>query len=73
MKAGKPNKNGRLYPRSVMENQVSKYQEQIGERRSLGELGHPPSPTINLDKVSALQIPDGGIDIQKFIETFLEG
>tara|TARA_R110000824_G_scaffold158061_2_gene331666 strand:- start:9095 stop:9742 length:648 start_codon:yes stop_codon:yes gene_type:complete len=54
MQAEKPNKNGRLYPRSVMENQVSKYQEQIGERRSLGELGHPPSPTINLDKVSHL-------------------
>ena len=54
MQAEKPNKNGRLYPRSVMENQVSKYQEQIGEKRSLGELGHPPSPTINLDKVSHL-------------------
>lgn len=27
---------------------------------------------INLDKVSALQIPDGGIDIQKFIEYYNE-
>ena len=27
---------------------------------------------INLDKVSALQIPDGGIDIQKYIEFYNE-
>jgi len=49
-----PNKNGRIYPRGIMEKEVSRYQELIGEKRSLGELGHPPTPTVNLDKVSHL-------------------
>ena len=54
MEADTPNKNGRIYPRQIMDNQVTKFQEQIKEKRSLGELGHPPTPTINLDKVSHL-------------------
>lgn len=54
MQADKANKNGRVYPRSVMEKEVNRYQELINEKRSLGELGHPPNPTINLDKVSHL-------------------
>lgn len=54
MQADKPNRNGRLYPKSVMEKEVNRYQELIRERRSLGELGHPDNPSINLDKVSHL-------------------
>ena len=49
-----PNKNGRIYPKGIMEKEVSRYQELINEKRSLGELGHPPTPTVNLDKVSHL-------------------
>jgi hypothetical protein len=49
-----PNKNGRIYPKGVMEKEVGRYQELINEKRSLGELGHPPTPTVNLDKVSHL-------------------
>ena len=49
-----PNKNGRIYPRGIMEKEVGNYQELINEKRSLGELGHPPTPTVNLDKVSHL-------------------
>jgi len=52
MQSNKQNKNGRLYPKSVMEKEVNRYQELIREKRSLGELGHPPNPTVNLDKVS---------------------
>lgn len=48
------NKNGRIYPKSIMEKEVGRYQELINEKRSLGELGHPPTPTVNLDKVSHL-------------------
>lgn len=48
------NRNGRIYPKAVMEKEVSRYQEQISAKRSLGELGHPPNPTVNLDKVSHL-------------------
>jgi hypothetical protein len=54
MQSNKQNKNGRLYPKSIMEKEVSRYQELIREKRSLGELGHPPNPTVNLDKVSHL-------------------
>ena len=54
MQADKQNKNGRMYPRGIMEKEVSRYQDLIREKRSLGELGHPPNPTINLNQVSHL-------------------
>ena len=54
MQADKQNKNGRLYPKGIMEKEVSRYQDLIREKRSLGELGHPPNPTINLNQVSHL-------------------
>jgi hypothetical protein len=52
MQAEKANRNGRMYGRSIMEREVQKYQELINEKRSLGELGHPPNPSINLNQVS---------------------
>ena len=52
MQAEKPNRNGRIYGRGIMEREVQKYQELINENRSLGELGHPPNPSINLNQVS---------------------
>jgi len=54
MQADKENKNGRIYPRAVMEKELERYQTLIKEKRSLGELGHPPNPTINLNNVSHL-------------------
>lgn len=49
------NRNGRIYPKNVMENAVDKYiREYVNTRRSVGELNHPDGPTINLDKVSHL-------------------
>jgi len=54
MQADKENRNGRLYPKSVMESAVDSYQQLIKEKRSLGELGHPPNPQINLNQVSHL-------------------
>ena len=52
MQAEKPNRNGRIYGKGIMEREVQKYQELINEKRSLGELGHPPNPSINLNQVS---------------------
>ena len=47
------NRNGRIYPKAVMESAVSKYiDEQVSKGRAVGELNHPEGPTINLDKVS---------------------
>ena len=47
------NRNGRIYPRPVMERAVDKYvTEQVKMGRAVGELNHPDGPTVNLDKVS---------------------
>ena len=47
------NRNGRMYPFSIMEREVKRYNEQYVEKgRALGELGHPDGPTVNLDRVS---------------------
>lgn len=46
------NRNGRVYPKPIIENCVKTYQKEIDLKRAVGELGHPNSPTTNLDKVS---------------------
>jgi hypothetical protein len=47
------NKNGRVYSKPIMQNEVNRYTEQyIKKNRAYGELGHPDSPSINLDRVS---------------------
>ena len=49
------NRNGRVYPKAIMEKAVGKYvNEQVKTGRSVGELNHPEGPTVNLDKVSHL-------------------
>lgn len=53
MQANKPNRNGRMYPREILEGACNKYvTEQVSKGRAVGELNHPEGPTINLDKVS---------------------
>lgn len=53
MQAESKNRNGRIYPRDVMESAVNKYvTEQVATGRAVGELNHPDGPSINLDKVS---------------------
>lgn len=47
------NRNGRVYPKEVMQKEVDRYtKEYINKNRAYGELGHPDSPSINLDRVS---------------------
>jgi len=46
-------RNGRIYPKQIMESAVDKYvTEQVSKNRAVGELNHPEGPTVNLDKVS---------------------
>ena len=53
--ADKKNRNGRVYPKPILENAVNKYvKEQVKTHRAVGELNHPEGPTVNLDKVSHL-------------------
>jgi hypothetical protein len=47
------NRNGRMYPEQTMDKEVNRYIKEYVERnRAYGELGHPDTPTINLDRVS---------------------
>jgi hypothetical protein len=42
-----------MYPESVMDNEVGRYiKESVEKNRAYGELGHPDTPSINLDRVS---------------------
>jgi len=53
--AEQKNRNGRIYPKAIMEKAVNKYvKEQVSQKRAVGELNHPEGPTVNLDKVSHL-------------------
>ena len=53
MQADSKNRNGRVYPKEILERAVNKYvTEQVNSGRAVGELNHPEGPTINLDKVS---------------------
>lgn len=47
------NRNGRMYPKQVLEREVNRYNEQFVQKgRAFGELGHPDGPQINLDRIS---------------------
>lgn len=53
MQANIKNRNGRMYPAEVLDKEVKRYvSENVDKNRAYGELGHPTSPTINLDRVS---------------------
>ena len=47
------NKNGRMYKEETMRKEVGRYvTESVEKNRAFGELGHPDTPSINLDRVS---------------------
>lgn len=47
------NKNNRMYKMDTLRNEVERYSEEfIKTNRALGELGHPDTPTLNLERVS---------------------
>jgi hypothetical protein len=47
------NKNNRMYKMDTLRNEVVRYtNEYIKENRALGELGHPDTPSLNLERVS---------------------
>ena len=57
------NRNGRVYEKEILEKEVRRYNaEFINKKRAFGELGHPDSPTVNLERVSHMitsLYPDG--------------
>lgn len=47
------NRNGRMYPKRVMQESIRKYQETfIDTKRAMGELNHPTSPQVNPERAS---------------------
>jgi hypothetical protein len=47
------NRNGRMYPKSILDREANRYiKEYVDQKRAFGELGHPDTPSINLDRVS---------------------
>jgi hypothetical protein len=61
-KYGILNRNGRIYPESVLKEQDRLYQAAIRERRAVGELDHPESSVIAGDRIS-----------HNIVETWWEG
>ena len=63
MQADIKNRNGRVYPMEVLDEEVKKYNKNfIEQKRAFGELGHPDGPTVNLERVSHMITslkPDG--------------
>jgi hypothetical protein len=59
------NGNGRKYGRGILEREVKNYQKLIDENRALGELDHPDSSVVSLEKVShkVIQLWMNGDDV----------
>ena len=55
MESGCVNRNKRFYTEAVLMKETKRYvSEYVQKKRALGELNHPPSPTVNLDRVAIL-------------------
>ena len=63
LQADVKNRNGRIYPMAILEQEVGRYNKNfIQKKRAFGELGHPDGPTVNLERVSHMitdLYPDG--------------
>ena len=48
-------KNGRKYPKKVLEREVGKFiKEKVETNTSLGETNHPPRPDVDLNEASIM-------------------
>ena len=53
MQSEMKNRNGRVYPKAILQKEVKRYTEKfIDTKRAFGELGHPDGPQVNLERVS---------------------
>jgi hypothetical protein len=66
MQSDTKNRNGRMYPTKILDNEVKRYnKEYVNSGRAMGELGHPEGPALNLERVSHLikELNTNGKDI----------
>lgn len=61
-RANTKNQNGRIYPRSILEREITNFNKKIGQSESAGELDHPDDMQVNLKNVS-----------HKIVETWWDG
>jgi len=69
------NRNGRIYSGQILAREVRMFnEEKIQKNRALGELDHPPTPTVNLKEVShriesLVMEGNNGIGVAKLLDT----
>lgn len=51
-RANAVNQNKRIYPRAILEREVQNYKKAVAEGRATGELDHPDSSIVSLERVS---------------------
>lgn len=51
-KANCLNRNGRVYPKAILEREVEKYMDSVRKKIATGELDHPDSAIVSLSNVS---------------------
>ena len=67
MQANVKNRNGRLYPKEILQKEAKRYEKNyIKQNRAFGELGHPEGPTVNLERVSHMitELKEDGNDFR---------
>lgn len=75
LKANMENRNGRIYPKEILEREVDNYVNQkVKTKMAVGELDHPEGPSINLDRVSHLvesleMVNDDGMGCARILDT----
>ncbi len=52
--ADQENNNKRIYSKNILEREIGKLEERLKNRSLWGELGHPPNPEVNPDKIAIL-------------------
>lgn len=77
-RAGSGNKNRRVYPMAVMESAIDALQEAVSNGGFVGELDHPPTPKININKIShkitkLKMAPDGAVLAEMTVLDTAEG
>lgn len=77
-RAGVLNKNKRIYPMQVMEEAINSIQESVKAGGFVGELDHPPTPKINVNKISHKitkieMAPDGAVLAEMVVLDTSEG
>ena len=48
------NNNSRVYKKDILEREIGKVQQKVDEGTLWGELGHPPNPEINPERIAVL-------------------